>query len=74
MPQHQLRAAHRRISSTAIARSMRASIARSASCAHFESSVAFIVPPLSAMTRALSRNASPWKFAKSNSIPYRRWQ
>jgi hypothetical protein len=71
---HQLRAAHRRISSTAIARSMRASIARSASSAHFESSVAFIVPAASAIAGALSRNAAPWKFAKPNAVLYRRWQ
>jgi hypothetical protein len=71
---HQLRAAHRRISSTAIARSMRASIARSAVSAHFESSVAFIVPTASASERPLSRNAAPWKFANPNAVLYRAGQ
>jgi hypothetical protein len=71
---HQLRAAHRRISSTAIARSMRASIALSDASAHFESSVAFIVPLLSAMAAALSRNAAHWKFANPNAVLYRAGQ
>jgi hypothetical protein len=70
----QLRAAHRRISSTAIARSMRASIALSDASAHLESSVAFIVPKSSASERPLSRNASHWKFANPNSVFYRAGQ